>query len=91
MKSLPIRITRFVKIGQHRWNFDISLSLSEEEAIEIRACALVESYAGGYSVYGPSRYNGEWTPLVVWPTRIHSAVREAALQALEAMEPAGVE
>ena len=81
----PVTVTN---IGAHRWNFDIKLALDEESAISIRACALVESYSGGFSIYPPSRYNGEWTPLVVWPTRIHTAVRETALQALEAMEPA---
>ena len=84
----PITITRFNKIGAHRYDFDFKLALDGEDAIEFRANALVESYSGGFSFYCASRYNGTWFPLVVLPPRIHTAVREAALQALESTEPA---
>jgi hypothetical protein len=86
MQQESFAVENFVRVGDNRHVFNVSIAIEAQDRLVIRACALVRNYTGSYSVFGPSRYNGELTELVVLPGWLRSSVHGAALREL-ALQP----
>lgn len=79
---MRIAIESFDKVAENRHTFDVSIPYAGEDRLELRACSLVAGRSGGWLMYPPSRWTGEWIELVGMPARLRSDIREAAVREL---------